>query len=138
MRKRNEHVCIICPQGCIVSVERDSEGNISEIVGNECLRGRQYALREEHNPVRNISSTVKLADGGVLPVKTSAPISKDKIFDIMAKIKNKVITSPVKAGQIIIKDVDGFGADIVACASCKKDDVSSVYHSDERVAMSVG
>jgi CxxC motif-containing protein len=47
-------------------------------------------------------------------VKTDRPVSKKLIPEIMIIIKNSMVTAPVKVGQVLVKNILGTGADIVA------------------------
>lgn len=110
-------ICVSCPMGCPVSVEiSDTAGKVLNVTGNTCPRGKAYAITECTAPVRMLTSTVKVRGGktAMVPVKTSAPIPKGMMFDVMKEINKVEIDSPVKLGQVIIADVLGTGADIIA------------------------
>ncbi|MDR1629708.1 MAG: DUF1667 domain-containing protein [Oscillospiraceae bacterium] len=107
-------VCIVCPAGCALEVwERGGEITVS---GNRCRRGEQFAVRELTNPMRTICSTVKTAfdDVPVLPVRVSCDIPKGRIFDVMAEINKVLVRERVGRGDIIIPNVLGLGADVIA------------------------
>ncbi|MCR5295372.1 MAG: DUF1667 domain-containing protein [Lachnospiraceae bacterium] len=115
-----EITCIVCPNGCTLKVDFDkaADGKISvtSVKGNLCPRGRTYAVQEMEAPKRTIASSV-LVRGGEIPlasVRTSAPIPKERIFDVMKEVRAITVTAPVSAGDVIIKDVLGLGADIIA------------------------
>ncbi len=108
--KRNL-TCIVCPMGCSIDVLMEN-GQVLSVTGNSCPRGAEYAKNECISPVRTITSTVRCADGGVVPVKTDKPIPKDRIFECMKIINNTVAPLPISAGDVIIEDV--FGSNIVA------------------------
>ena len=108
--KRNL-ICIVCPIGCEMEVTIDENGIIN-VVGNNCPRGQKYALTECENPERVITTTILCNNGKVLPVKTSRPIPKDKIFDCMKIINENICQLPVSIGDVIISDV--FGANIIS------------------------
>ena len=105
-------ICIICPRGCMLHVE-EQNGELC-VSGNACPRGKQYAIDECTNPLRTITSIVRVSnrDDTMVSVKTANPIPKGKIFDAMAQIRAVSVEAPVKIGDVILKDV--FGADIVA------------------------
>lgn len=108
-------ICIGCPLGCPLSVEMEGEQIVS-ISGNTCPRGDAYARKELTNPTRIVTSTVRVA-GGTLPmvsVKTDRDIPKGKIFDCVKALKEIDVPAPVTIGQVIVTDVAGTGADIVA------------------------
>ena len=48
----------------------------------------------------------------MVSVKSSAPIPKGKMFEIMEKIHGTSVEAPVKIGDVLIPDV--YGAHIVA------------------------
>ena len=111
-----ELVCVACPLGCALSVELNDKGEVLSVSGNTCPRGEKYAVDECTNPVRMLTSTVKVNGGSlpVVPVKTSKPIPKDKMFDCMKVINSEVVDAPVRMGEVIICNVCDTGADIVA------------------------
>lgn len=111
-----ELVCVSCPLGCGLKVELDSGGNVLSVEGNTCPRGKKYAIDECTNPVRMVTSTVKVNNGEhpVVPCKTSKPIPKGKMFEIMEAINSATVEAPVRMGDIIIEKVCGTDADIVA------------------------
>ena len=117
MTKKRTYTCVVCPQGCAVTVNEDADGSLS-VSGNKCRRGEEYVRQEAVNPQRNISSTVLLVGGSkaVIPVKTSGPVAKNKITDVMKEIRQKSAKAPIKAGQVIIKNVAQTGRDIIAAA----------------------
>ncbi|MBQ6264171.1 MAG: DUF1667 domain-containing protein [Clostridia bacterium] len=112
-----EMVCIVCPNGCAMSVEQN--GDAITVTGNKCKRGEEFAIKEMTCPVRTICSTVKTNSSAfpVLPVRVSADIPKDKIFAVMKEINSVTVSAPVKRGDAVIKNVLGSGVDIIATDS---------------------
>lgn len=100
-----EITCIECPNGCLITAKIDN-GQIINIDGFTCPRGKQYAENECICPRRVLTTTVKTSDGRVLAVKTEKPIQKAHIFDILKKINTIVVNKPVKIGEIISKNID--------------------------------
>ena len=105
--------CIVCPKGCDLYVELDAEGKVENISGFTCPRGKEYAYAECTAPVRTVTSTVRCKDGAVVAVKTSSPIPKGMIFEVMKEINSVSAENNVKIGDVVIKNVLGTGADIV-------------------------
>ena len=105
--------CIICPKGCNLKVEIENE-EIKSIEGNTCKRGYDYAISEVTNPVRTITSTVKLEIGKMLSVKTNKPIPKELIFKCMKEINKVVAKPPIKIGDVLIENILETGSNIVA------------------------
>ena len=115
MRDQNL-TCIGCPLGCSISVSLSDNGEVSEITGNTCKNGEEYARKEVTNPSRVVTSIVKINNGDVnmVSVKTAEDIPKGKIFDCMEALKKVTVTAPVQIGEVIIKNVCGTGVDVIA------------------------
>ena len=104
-----ELICINCPKGCHIFINND------EIKGYSCLRGLDYAKNELTNPLRNLSSTIKIKDSNLMcPVKSSKPLPKDKINLVMKEINKVDVSLPIKFHQVIIKNVLNLEADIIS------------------------
>ena len=111
--------CTVCPKGCDLKIVFD-ENNISDetcaVTGHTCKRGEVYAKNELISPKRTITSTVA-TKYGMLPVKSSAPIPKDKMFEAMEIINSVYLDRKVCVGDIIIKDFISAGINLVSCAT---------------------
>ena len=108
-------ICVACPLGCPIEVEIDGTEVVS-VKGNTCKRGDEYARTEITNPVRSLTTSVKV-DGGlhpVVPVKSSGAIPKGKMFECMEIINSVTVKAPVKIGDVVIENILGLGVDIVA------------------------
>lgn len=92
---------------------------VAEVKGNACKRGEEYAVAEMTAPKRTVTSIVRVANryDTMVSVKTSAPIPKENIFDVMEKIRAAEVNAPVAIGDVIIPDL--FGVDIVATKDVK-------------------
>lgn len=112
--QRKTIVCICCPLGCEILAEK-REGRY-KIEHNKCTKGWDYAFSELTNPVRHVTSTIALGGdpGRRLPVRTSLPVPKDKMFAVISEIKRLDVKNTVSAGQVLIKNVAGTEADIIA------------------------
>ena len=109
-----ELICIVCPKGCHLKVDVDNDYMVQ---GNECPRGAEYGRTELMNPTRVLTSIVRI-DGAIhscCPVKTNGAVPKGKIFECMDTLKQIHLTTPVKAGEIVVKDVCGTGIDWITC-----------------------
>ncbi len=101
--------CIVCPNGCEIEIDG------GKIFGYTCKRGLEYAKEEMIAPKRIITSTVKIKNSNeVCPIKTSKPIPKDKIFEVLTEINKVEIEKPIKMHAIVIENVLNLGVDIVA------------------------
>ena len=105
-----EFTCIICPRGCRLKV--DDEMNVT---GNFCIRGKQYAISEVTNPVRTITTSIRVnnREDTLVSVKTSGPVPKGKIFEVMKAIDQLSVAAPTKIGDVVAANILGLGADIV-------------------------
>lgn len=109
---KRELTCIICPRGCTLAVEiKNGKCTVS---GNACPKGERYGIDESTAPTRTVTSIVRVSnrEDTMVSVKTSYPVPKDKIFDIMEEIRKVSVQAPVKIGDVIISDL--YGADIIA------------------------
>ena len=107
--------CVACPLGCTLTVEYEG-AEVFSVSGNTCKRGDAYARTEIVNPTRSLTSTVKVNGGlhPVVPVKSDKPIPKSMMFDAMQVINATAVDAPVAIGQVIISDILGTDANIVA------------------------
>lgn len=110
-------ICIGCPNGCLVTVDKNLDGSLS-ITGNTCKKGEEYARNEVTAPKRTVTSIVRVSGGKnpVVSVKTKEEIPKEKIAACMEEINRTVLKAPVSLGQVVIADVADTGVDIVATA----------------------
>ena len=108
--------CIGCPMGCQLEVELEGS-EVQIVTGNLCKRGDAYARKEVTNPTRIVTTTVRLAGGGVVPVKTKEDIPKETIMDCVRQLKALELQGPVEIGQVILEDAAGTGVPVVATAS---------------------
>ena len=108
-----ELICIVCPKGCHLKVD---ENNGFAVTGNSCEKGEAYGKAELMHPVRTLTTTVKVLGGELprCPVRTASPLPKDKMFEAMAVIDRLAVAAPVQRGQVLIADLLGTGADLIA------------------------
>lgn len=107
--------CIVCPRGCALEVDAES----GTVAGNSCKRGVDYGIAEATNPVRTLTTTVRVVDQngdylGVVPVRTSGPAPKGCMFDAMKVINAVRATKPIKRGDVLVPNILNTGVDVVA------------------------
>ena len=107
--------CIVCPTGCEIQVKKNESGDIN-FDGYTCKRGLEYAEQEYYEPKRILTTTMRVQNGflPLIPVRTNVPILKDKLRDALKEIAVKQIKAPIKAGAILIENILGSGANIIA------------------------
>ncbi|MBU0571147.1 MAG: DUF1667 domain-containing protein [Candidatus Omnitrophica bacterium] len=115
---KKELICITCPIGCRLDVTCDKE-HIIDVQGNTCPRGVKYAEKEIFHPERVVTTTVRISGSGIalLPVKTAGTIPKELAVKVLKLAFKVSVQAPVKAGDVIIKDVLNTGIDLVATRS---------------------
>ena len=107
-----ELICINCPIGCHLKVDVENKKGS----GNNCKRGEEYGINEVTNPLRIVTSTVKIKNGeyDVIPVKTEKAIPKELIFKAMEEINKVIVEAPIKMGDIVIENILNTGVNVIA------------------------
>ena len=118
---KREYTCIICPNGCQISVEYEGM-NIKNIKGDECPKGKDYVKNEITNPLRVFTGSVLVENGdfSLVSVKTPVPIPKKylrKIGEITRRIK---VDAPVGIGQVVASNLLSKNIDLIATRKIKK------------------
>ena len=119
---KKEYTCIVCPNGCLVTAERDTDHEEYTITGHGCARGVDYVRQELTDPRRTVSTTVGVK-GGDMPlasIRVTSPIPLGKIPEAMRLIHAKTLTAPVHAGDIVIHSLLGLDCDVIAACSVSK------------------
>lgn len=102
-------VCIMCPLGCSMEVTKENDEIV--VTGNNCVRGKNYAISELTQPLRMVTSVIITKDG-VVSVKTDKPVPKSLINDVVKEIAN-VKKDHLSYGEVVIENVLNTGANIV-------------------------
>ena len=116
MTKEIRHLtCIVCPVGCQLRAEIEN-GEVVAVSGNLCKRGEEYAKTECVNPVRTLTTTVRVANAHPLPVRSEYPLPKSALFHCMELINQVTIpaTKKVAVGDVIIENIAATGINIIA------------------------
>ena len=117
--------CIICPMGCSMEVEVETNASgqkkVLSVKDNGCKRGEQYAAKEVQNPTRTLTTTIKVEGGELplVPVKTAGEVPKASLLQCMEVVRRASCKAPVKRGDVLIYDLLGTGVNVVACADIK-------------------
>lgn len=99
--------CILCPNSCEID---------EEFQGGMCEKGAEYAKSEIISPKRVLTSSVKVAGGrdGLVSVRTSRPIPKEKLIEGCSVLRGIEVEKPIHIGDVIIKDFLVEGTDLIA------------------------
>ncbi len=113
--------CIVCPMGCRIRVLK-KDGEVIAVKGYSCPRGREYAVQEATRPLRVLMTVIPCINGDlpVVSVKTSKPIPRDKLLEVSRYLASVSVEAPVEIGDVIVENILGLGADIVATRPCKR------------------
>jgi CxxC motif-containing protein len=123
MNQKVRLVCIECPMGCGIEIDMDDERRIREISGHGCPRGESYARAEIEDPVRYVTSTVPARGLTVkmVPVRTDAPIPRDRVLDAMAEIRKLKVERSCRCGETLVEDFLGMGVNLIVTRTCAAD-----------------
>ncbi len=111
-------ICIICPKGCHLTIS--DSGDPASVKGHGCKRGITYATDEIRNPLRTLTTTVRVSGGAGcrVAVKTQHPIPKSMIFETMRYLDKIELIAPVNAKQVVIDKIPGTDIAVITTASC--------------------
>lgn len=118
--EKREIICVACPKGCRLETRREN-GEI--LVSNEgCKRGREYAVNEINDPRRMVASSVSVSGGlhPLVPVYTSQPFPKGRIFELLSILREIKLEAPVRINQVVLADALGTGIDVLASRDLQK------------------
>ncbi|MBD3391337.1 MAG: DUF1667 domain-containing protein [Chitinivibrionales bacterium] len=106
-------VCIVCPNGCRLTVRKAARGTV--VTGNQCARGAGYGIQEATDPKRVVTAVARTSssDWPCVPVKTSGPVSRDRIKRVLKAVYGLRIDLPVTRGDMCIKNVEKTGVSVV-------------------------
>lgn len=115
MSANRKLICIVCPIGCIGEV-CIVDGQVASMQGFICERGKSYAYAESTNPLRMLTTTVRVRGGvlPLLPVVSAGPLPKACVPVGVQLLSEIIVDAPIKVGQVIYPDLLGLGVDIVA------------------------
>ncbi len=106
--------CLLCPEGCELEVRL--EGGEARVEGHRCDQGLVFAEEEVVHPLRNIAASVPVRGTAetMVSVRLSDRIPREMIFPVLAEIAALRPEAPVARGQVLLADVLGTGADVIA------------------------
>ena len=115
MTEKRELICIGCPMGCPMSVTL-ADGVVQRVEGNTCKRGDEYARREVISPMRMLTTTLPVLNGdrATVVVKTNGEVPKELLLDCARALRDVKVTTPVKFGEVIVKNILDTGVDVIA------------------------
>ena len=118
---KREIICLSCPIGCRLVVERGDheDSDAIQVSGNQCNRGEIYGREEMLAPSRMVTATVA-SDSRLIrrvPVKTTGPLLKGLIPQLLEGLRTKTVQVPAKCGDTLISNFCDSGIDVVLTRS---------------------
>lgn len=98
------------------------DGEVLSIGGNMCAKGEEFVLQEMREPMRILTTTVRIrgAKWAMLPVRTDKPIPKRLFFRVVDELADLELQAPVQVSDVIVKDVADTGADVIAARNMRR------------------
>jgi CxxC motif-containing protein len=108
----------MCPNGCLIEAEYTTErpAKLLSFAGNRCDKGEDWVRQEIENPMRTIATSLAVwgGDFGSVSVRTTRPIPRAKIFDVMQEIRALgVLEAPLGIGKAVLRNPAGTRTEIV-------------------------
>jgi CxxC motif-containing protein len=116
-----EVICILCPFGCKLEVNVKGD-EVTEVKGNRCKEGIEYARHEVFSPERVLTTTMRTLNpkAPLLPVRSDKPLPKGKLEESMGVIAKHTVSAPIQLGDVIVSNILNTGVNIVASRSMAK------------------
>ena len=124
--EEKQFVCVSCPKGCVITIkvpedaapEKLDKQNLS---GYKCKQGIEYARQELVDPSRVLTTTVRIKGiPRMLPVRSSVPVPKERIFDVMRFLDDVEVKPPIKCRDVVVESILDMDIDIVATWSIRE------------------
>jgi CxxC motif-containing protein len=115
----SNYLCIGCPLGCRLEVDETPFQEIVEVRGFSCKRGETYAKQEHVAPQRMVTTTVAVveASGRGCRCAPRSPFLKTGWWNSASSCIRLKIAAPIEIGQVILANVLGTDADVIASRS---------------------
>ncbi len=107
--------CMVCPNGCQIKWNK----NMSNFIGNKCLRGKNFALEERTVPKRTVTTTLKTKSGRqpLVSVRTKKPIARERVMDVMKELKNVSVDESIINNEVVYMfNLDGEQIPVITTA----------------------
>lgn len=124
--------CTTCPSECLLTVEVEHDANgamveVRSVTGNNCPRGDKFAHQELTCPMRVLTTTVAVSDGGeaLLPVRTAEAIPLALHAQAMDLIRGLVVNAPIRMGDVVLENLFNTNIDLVASMNIDRAQVAN-------------
>lgn len=108
--------CIQCPRGCALVASLDAAGAVTAVAGNGCELGPVWIRQEVEDPVRTLTTSVRVIRGAdeLVSVRTPKPIPRRLLAEALAVAKELRVEAPVALGRVVAENLAGSGVPLVA------------------------
>ena len=120
--EKKHFVCVVCPIGCEIDVVHDG-GKVISMEGNECKKSEEFVNQELIEPMRILTTTIRIqgARWAVIPVRSDKAVPKRLFPQIMKQLRRIELQAPVNMLDVVVKDIVGTGANIIATRNMPSD-----------------
>ncbi|MBQ9088690.1 MAG: DUF1667 domain-containing protein [Lentisphaeria bacterium] len=110
-------ICISCPRGCHLEISSAAAGEWL-VSGNQCPRGKQYAIQEATDPRRMLTAAVPAKVDGVpcASVRSTSPLPVALIPELLNTLYKMRLDTPAKRGDVLLANWKDSGIDIIFSA----------------------
>ena len=94
-------------------------GGVESVSGNGCHLGPLWARQEVEDPLRTLTTSVRVLRGAeeLVSVRTAVPIPRRLVADALAVAKELRIEAPVALGRVVAENLAGTGVNLIATRS---------------------
>lgn len=119
--ERKQLICVNCPKGCHITVDLENDKPVN-VRGYTCEQGKKYAMQETVDPMRVLTSTVKIENGtlNVLPVITEHEIPLRLWKEAMKEISKISVCAPVSEGDVIAENFLNTGVNLISSRTIRR------------------
>lgn len=113
--------CIQCPKGCLLTVAVDG-GRVTSVAGNDCEKGPPWARQEIEDPVRTLTTSVRVLRGreDLVSVRTDGAIPRRLLAEALSVAKELRVEAPVALGRVIAENLAGTGVNLIATRAIER------------------
>jgi CxxC motif-containing protein len=114
LQEHRQFICVTCPVGCTLDATLE-EGQLSEVQGQACRRGKAFVEEELTAPRRMLTTTVRVRGGRLplVPVRSRTPLPKEILLQVASELRSVVLEAPVREHQVVLPDTLHSGVDII-------------------------
>jgi CxxC motif-containing protein len=128
-----EFVCIACPIGCRLTVEKTGEGEVI-VSGNRCPKGEVYGREETLSPKRVVTAVVRTDSKAFpcIPVRTDKALPRELIPGLIGELTRRSIRLPAARGDVLIEDYRGSGVNVVLTRTLPPEKIARSKEDDTK------